>query len=596
MTTAFQIFALPKVTNIDSSVRVTPGAKAWFYQTGTTTPQNTFTDSALTIPSANPVVADANGVFPVVYLDPTLIYKLTLTTSADVLIYTADPVNDQLLSQALLGLYLYPRTAAEIASGVTPTFYNYPTYPGYNIQRYGAALANSSAANLIALNKAIAVAQASSGAAALGAVKILIPGECHYGYKFTDITTWPQINSGSVPITVIDESQGDTYDTYPTRYDGQQIRHFFYTPQTTSPGQHNGNGFIINANWHPYFQVGNSSSYPVPTVGATDNLRASYELNWQGLAAWRNGQGTLTGAGFIPAQMLNYTIERNPAAAATINFTAALGAAATAATLAAAATIYTDATGKWLGYSLSVFVTFSDGQTRSVNFTNGSAAVTWSAALTGTGQTNLSVGASSSSLIIDYLTLNWMVGTGGNDATQANYRFKALVDGYYTFMIESLSDPCYFIMRDQTGAANDVVLKNNAGDYIVNIPTQGDATKVSKADRTFTTLGRWVGTRKSVTYSASMTIDTSSGQWFSIVATNGVAFTINAPTNPLDGQRITIKLSNTSGGALGAATFNAVFKMSAWTNPANGFERSIDFEYDGANWRQVSQTGVDVPN
>lgn len=97
-------------------------------------------------------------------------------------------------------------------------------------------------------------------------------------------------------------------------------------------------------------------------------------------------------------------------------------------------------------------------------------------------------------------------------------------------------------------------------------------------------------------YSASITIDAPTGNIFDITANNGVAFTINAPTNPQTGTRITIQIRNTSGGALGAVTWNAVFKMSAWTQPANGFSRSIEFFYNGSNWVQCSQTGVDVPN
>ena len=105
-----------------------------------------------------------------------------------------------------------------------------------------------------------------------------------------------------------------------------------------------------------------------------------------------------------------------------------------------------------------------------------------------------------------------------------------------------------------------------------------------------------VYTKITVTYSASMTIDSSVGSYASITATNATAFTINAPTNPVNGQPLTIVIRNTSGGALGAVTWNAVFKMSAWTSPATGFSRSICFFYDGTNWVQVSQTGVDVPN
>lgn len=67
------------------------GAKLTFTQTATTTPQNTYTNTALTIAHANPVVADSNGVFAPIYLDPTLPpYRVKYTTSADVLIYQVD--------------------------------------------------------------------------------------------------------------------------------------------------------------------------------------------------------------------------------------------------------------------------------------------------------------------------------------------------------------------------------------------------------------------------------------------------------------------------------------------------------------------------
>jgi hypothetical protein len=69
------------------------GAKLTFSATGTSTLQNTYTDAALTVASSNPVVADANGVFAPIYLDPTLPnYRVKYTTSADVLIYQADDV------------------------------------------------------------------------------------------------------------------------------------------------------------------------------------------------------------------------------------------------------------------------------------------------------------------------------------------------------------------------------------------------------------------------------------------------------------------------------------------------------------------------
>lgn len=88
-----RIFVLPQQVVVDGGV-VSPGALAYFYLTGTSTATDTYTDDALTTPHDNPVEADANGVLPVIYLDPNIEYKLTMNDAADVLIYTEDPVGD----------------------------------------------------------------------------------------------------------------------------------------------------------------------------------------------------------------------------------------------------------------------------------------------------------------------------------------------------------------------------------------------------------------------------------------------------------------------------------------------------------------------
>lgn len=68
-----------------------PGSKLTFSISGTSTLQNTFTDEDLQVAHENPVEADANGVFPPIYLDPTLPnYRVKYTTAADVLIYQVD--------------------------------------------------------------------------------------------------------------------------------------------------------------------------------------------------------------------------------------------------------------------------------------------------------------------------------------------------------------------------------------------------------------------------------------------------------------------------------------------------------------------------
>lgn len=117
------LFQLPKVTPFSAGSSM-PGAKLHFFQTGTSTPQNTYQDAALTTPHANPVIADTNGVFAPIFLDPNLPdYRVTLTDSANVT-QTGYPVdNYPALSTGGSGL-LYVRYAEDTsltANSVTVT-------------------------------------------------------------------------------------------------------------------------------------------------------------------------------------------------------------------------------------------------------------------------------------------------------------------------------------------------------------------------------------------------------------------------------------------------------------------------------------------
>jgi len=99
-------------------------------------------------------------------------------------------------------------------------------------------------------------------------------------------------------------------------------------------------------------------------------------------------------------------------------------------------------------------------------------------------------------------------------------------------------------------------------------------------------------------YGTTVTIDASKANAFRLTVTDGVAFTINAPLSASSStpQKINLMIRNASGGAMGAITWNAIFKMAAWTNPANGFSRSISFIFDGTNWVESARTPADVPN
>lgn len=98
-----------------------------------------------------------------------------------------------------------------------------------------------------------------------------------------------------------------------------------------------------------------------------------------------------------------------------------------------------------------------------------------------------------------------------------------------------------------------------------------------------------------LTYSASIATDASLGNIFTIVATNGTAFTITSPTNVSKGQIIIYDIKNSSGGAMGAITWGATFLLAgAFTNPANTKRRTIQFYYDGTNWVENFRASADI--
>lgn len=91
---------------------VVPGAKAYFYLAGSTTPVNVFSDVGLTTPITQPVVADANGVFVEIFLTPGTAYKVDIQTSAGVSL-TGYPADNQLAIPASAATVDQTETAGE---------------------------------------------------------------------------------------------------------------------------------------------------------------------------------------------------------------------------------------------------------------------------------------------------------------------------------------------------------------------------------------------------------------------------------------------------------------------------------------------------
>ena len=95
-----------------------PGALARFYISGTTTPLTAYTDIGLSVAHAVPVVADANGVFPPIYLGATAA-KVVITSSTGAAIKTIDPV---------------PRSSASATGASQVSFSPTPDIPSLNVQ------------------------------------------------------------------------------------------------------------------------------------------------------------------------------------------------------------------------------------------------------------------------------------------------------------------------------------------------------------------------------------------------------------------------------------------------------------------------------
>jgi hypothetical protein len=69
------------------------GFKLYTYETGTTTPLATYSDTALSVPNANPTIADSAGRFGDIFINDAKLYKAVLKDADDNTIYTADPID-----------------------------------------------------------------------------------------------------------------------------------------------------------------------------------------------------------------------------------------------------------------------------------------------------------------------------------------------------------------------------------------------------------------------------------------------------------------------------------------------------------------------
>lgn len=83
---------------IDENGDPRSGAKAYFFDAGTTTPRTVYRDGALGQAHDHPVVANAAGMFPAIFL-PAGDYRVRITTANDVTIWDVDGITTPIITE-----------------------------------------------------------------------------------------------------------------------------------------------------------------------------------------------------------------------------------------------------------------------------------------------------------------------------------------------------------------------------------------------------------------------------------------------------------------------------------------------------------------
>lgn len=575
---------LPIQKFFDSNGNPLVGGLLFTYAAGTSTKVATAKDQAGT-PNTNPVVLDYRGECNV-WLDQTLTYKFVLAPAGDTdpptkAIWTVDNILAAVtyvsLTASIIGQILYPRTAAEITAGVTPTNYYIPSHTAVGkvlMARYGWVSSTST-------NQTTILANARLVARASGAPLEIPAGTT----RFTPPLIWDKA------CGLIGESREDSILladgaglALKIDIDGEQAELCdFKLDRTGAAGngieQWNGGRVTLrrlivqNHTIGILLRGGNLGSYTdIKTITNTsDGFKidsgtgygdSCWDCHFSNLDSRNNG-----GWGF--------NLNSGQSHDGTITTQNNTGGGTRLATNNNDLRVYSEANTTW-----DIFL--EPGVVGNVVANRNADSVA-------------KVAYRANNLITDgaifraYLASNFgapAIPTGTNaaglDVTFAGGGAGAGATGFG-------GGKGRVIGGDAAGTAGaaaggDVELVPGAG---VNGGARGGVNITS---------GSFKYARAGIAYSASMTPDAATANIQAIRANNGAAFTINAPLNPREAIPLTITIVNISGGALGAATWNAIFKMSAWTQPANGFNRSVTFYWDGTNWIQKDQTGVDVPN
>ena len=177
------------------------------YLAGTTTPQQTWTDSTLSVSNGTSITLQSDGRMQTSCWVPagTSIKLILKDASGNTIpngtVDNLQGINDPTtvlasITQTSVGKLLYPQTAAEVAAGVTPTNYQYPTL---TVDRYGTNSVPGVTSMLTAITNAFSVAKQAGG----GNITFATASSYYVGNVTADGKTSPLILLSSLSNVVV---------------------------------------------------------------------------------------------------------------------------------------------------------------------------------------------------------------------------------------------------------------------------------------------------------------------------------------------------------------------------------------------------------
>lgn len=555
-------YVVPYETALDAEGVSLPGAKLYFYASGTSTPLATYSDQALTIPNTNPVISDAGGLFGNIFLQSAA-YKVVLKESNGAEIWTADPI----IGGSPVGIQ---NTIANIADLRSATVNS--AYVGSLVYVLGYYEANDGGGGFFE------VTDQNPGAENGGTI-IYSDTAGFFYVRHVEGTITPFMfgakGDGSFDdslfiqsaIDLMGETGGAVYFKSPP------VRYYLGTTGITLPGAV---AIYGDGKYETIVRYSGTGA----AVAYQGSVNSSVQIGNMTIDVTADGAKCLDCSRFLDSTFYSLRLR-------TISGSNQFGDYAN---------IPVDVT--WNSFfNVFIDVTYENLATASYRLGNS------------TQQPNRHRFASPT-FINCFNCFDWtyvhgaqIVAPVANDITGTMFLFGANNDRIQISVatMEAVGATMFAIdpTSNRTGCFGFEVHNGNLG-ITTSIGLQG---------RLQNTLGTYFSTAVSafpsfeptpaendLTYGVAINTDSSAGKTFIVTVTDGVAFTMVSPTNGTPGQELIYVIRNASGGAMGAITWGAFFRTSTFTNPANGFSRSIQFNYNGTLWIEQFKSPSDVQN